>query len=163
MKQVKKPCMALINENPTVFDTLKEQVEIDWDDDHQELLSKDEIFQLIRHINDPEHPLTLEQLNVAQKDLISIKDNIIQVQFTPTIPHCSMATLIGLCIRVQLLRCVPNFYKIHIQVTPGTHQSENAVNKQLNDKERVAAAMENSHLLQVVHQSIATAIDKLSW
>ena len=33
-----------------------------------------EIFDLIRDINDPEHPLTLEQLNVAQLDLVSVDD-----------------------------------------------------------------------------------------
>jgi hypothetical protein len=31
------------------------------------------------------------------------------------------------------------------------------VNKQLNDKERVAAALENQHLLEAVEQCIATA------
>jgi hypothetical protein len=71
-----------------------------------------------------------------------------------------MATLIGLCIRVQLLRSLPERFKVDISVTNGTHQSETQVNKQLNDKERVAAALENSHLLQVVNQCLETAIDK---
>jgi len=66
-----------------------------------------------------------------------------------------MATLIGLCIRVKLLRSLPERFKVDIAVTPGTHQSEDAVNKQLNDKERVAAALENSHLLDVVNNCIA--------
>ena len=53
---------------------------------------------LIRHINDPEHPLTLEQLNVAQLALVRVTDlghepavpgsSSIDIQFTPTIPHC---------------------------------------------------------------------------
>ena len=38
----------------------------------------------------------------------------------------------------------------------GSHQSEEAVNKQLNDKERVAAALENSQLLSVVNQCLST-------
>jgi hypothetical protein len=45
--------------------------------------------------------------------------------------------------------------QIDIKITPGTHASEDAVNKQLNDKERVAAALENDHLLTVVHKCIA--------
>ena len=71
-------------------------------------------IDLIRHINDPEHPLTLEELNVVQEDLICInnKENSISVHFTPTIPHCSMATLIGLSIRVCLLRSLPNRFKV---------------------------------------------------
>ena len=39
-----------------------------------------------------------------------------------------------------------------VRIRSGTHASEAAVNKQLADKERVAAALENSHLLQVVNQ-----------
>lgn len=31
------------------------------------------------------------------------------------------------------------------------------MNKQLNDKERVAAALENEHLVQVVQQCLSTA------
>jgi len=46
-------------------------------------------------------------------------------------------------------------YKVDIKVTPGTHASESAVNKQLNDKERVAAALENAQLLEVVNKCIA--------
>ena len=34
------------------------------------------------------------------------------VRFTPTIPHCSMATLIGLCIRVRLIRALPDRFKV---------------------------------------------------
>ncbi|PIO69450.1 hypothetical protein TELCIR_08718 [Teladorsagia circumcincta] len=67
-----------------------------------------EIFELIRDINDPEHPYTLEQLNVVQEELIRVqkdaKHTYVDVRFTPTIPHCSMATLIGLAIRVKLAR-----------------------------------------------------------
>lgn len=111
---------------------------------------------LIRSINDPEHPLTLEQLNVVEQSLVEVDDanNYVKVQFTPTIPHCSMATLIGLAIRVQLLRSLPERFKVDINITPGAHASEDAVNKQLADKERVAAALENTHLLEVVNQCL---------
>ena len=69
---------------------------------------------LIRSINDPEHPLTLEQLNVVEQSLVEVDDtnNYVKIQFTPTIPHCSMATLIGLAIRVQLLRSLPDRFKV---------------------------------------------------
>ena len=77
-----------------------------------------------------------------------------QVLFTPTIPHCSMATLIGLAIRVRLLRALPPRFKVRVEIAPGTHQSEAAVNKQLGDKERVAAALENQNLLDVVNQCL---------
>ena len=46
------------------------------------------LAELIRHINDPEHPLTLEQLNVAQLKLVQCNDSgsTIDLNFTPTIP-----------------------------------------------------------------------------
>lgn len=31
-------------------------------------IDKYEIFDMLRHIKDPEHPLTLEQLNIVQID-----------------------------------------------------------------------------------------------
>lgn len=80
--------------------------------------------------------------------------NEINVQFTPTIPHCSMATLIGLSIRTQLLRSIPARFKVGVTITPGSHVAEAAVNKQLADKERVAAALENKYLLTVIEQCL---------
>jgi hypothetical protein len=41
-----------------------------------------------------------------------------RVQFTPTVAHCSMATLIGLSIRVKLMRCLPSRFKLDIMVRP---------------------------------------------
>ena len=46
------------------------------------------------------------------------------------------------------------WFKVSVSISPGTHASEAAINKQLADKERVAAALENSHLLTVVNQCL---------
>lgn len=150
----------LQNANPIVYsiDQSKETFSFSYlNEDEREIFSTTEIFNAIRDLNDPEHPLTLEQLNVLSLENIIVDDlrNKIVVQFTPTIPHCSMATLIGLCIRVKLLRSVPDRFKIIVKITPGSHQTEDAINKQLNDKERVAAALENSHLLEIVNRCIS--------
>ncbi|KAG2222514.1 hypothetical protein INT45_012828 [Circinella minor] len=155
--------MALLNANPVVYQTsinnIRVESETDFDDDVVDPIDSEEVYELLRSISDPEHPLTLEQLNVTQLQHITVNndENHVLVEFTPTIPHCSMATLIGLCIRVRLLRSLPERFKVDIKVRKGTHQSENAVNKQLNDKERVAAALENKHLLEVVNQCLTTA------
>jgi metal-sulfur cluster biosynthetic enzyme len=149
------------NANPIVYEIKRkskdhtESFEYDNEED-EEPVTGEEIFEHIRHLNDPEHPLTLEQLKVLSIENITVdNDNKdITVCFTPTIPHCSMATLIGLSIRVKLLRSLSQRYKVTVLISPGTHQSEEAVNKQLNDKERVAAALENSHLLEVVNKCI---------
>ncbi|OXB84030.1 UNVERIFIED_CONTAM: hypothetical protein H355_015541 [Colinus virginianus] len=53
-------------------------------------------------------------------------ESTVAVEFTPTIPHCSMATLIGLSIKVKLLRSLPERFKMDVHITPGTHASEHA-------------------------------------
>ncbi|XP_045193863.2 cytosolic iron-sulfur assembly component 2B-like [Mercenaria mercenaria] len=151
---------SLINANPVVYEKTRER---EWrpedeDDDVQDEIDDREVFDLIRCINDPEHPLTLEELNVVDCDNVHVNDSdsTVEILFTPTIPHCSMATLIGLSIRVKLLRALPPRFKVDVKISPGTHASEEAVNKQLADKERVAAALENSHLLEVVNQCLTS-------
>lgn len=111
----------------------------------------------IRRIKDPEHPtVTLEQLKVVSPDLIEVDDgaNKVVVKFTPTVDNCTMATLIGLAMRTKLSRVLPPRFKVDILLTEGTHQTEDDVNKQLNDKERVAAALEKDSLLQLVNKCL---------
>ena len=156
---------------------------------------------MIRDIKDPEHPHTLEELNVIRESDIMLthppspsqsspshnsqsssvmgeassrqplatpdsaasanfeddKEVWIRVQFTPTVPHCSLATLIGLCLRVKLERTLQRNFKLDIFVNEGTHSIEGDVNKQINDKERVAAAMENPNLREMVEECIKEA------
>ncbi|QQP58367.1 Mitotic spindle-associated MMXD complex subunit MIP18, partial [Caligus rogercresseyi] len=78
------------------------------------------------------------QLNVVTLENISVEGSCVSVRFTPTIPHCSLATIIGLAIKTKLL--------LDVSITPGSHASEIPINKQLGDKERVAAALESKEL-----------------
>ena len=95
--------------------------------------------------------MSLEELNIVSPELIKIQNNNhIKVYFTPTIPNCSMSTLIGLMIKVKLINSVSNKYKIDVYVEPGKHYTEDAINKQLNDKERVFAALDNEQLRKMV-------------
>jgi len=48
---------------------------------------------------------------------------------------------------------------VDIRVAPGSHSTEAAVNKQLNDKERVAAALENPNLLDMVEECLSPTFD----
>lgn len=131
------------------------------EDDFKKHLPVDEreIFDHIRDIKDPEHPMTLEELGVVSLDLVKVDDEkgICAVEFKPTIPHCSMATLIGLCIKVQLLRVLPSRFKVDVNIVAGTHASYTAINKQLADKERIAAALENVYLLDVLNDCLMLA------
>ncbi|GAB1606174.1 cytosolic iron-sulfur assembly component 2B-like [Argonauta hians] len=152
----------LDNVNPVIYQRKHDRHVLPTEEDENEVDEIDvrEVFDLVRNINDPEHPLTLEELKVVDEDHINIDNdsNLVTLAFTPTIPHCSMATLIGLSIRVKLLRSLPARFKVDIAIAPGTHNSEEAVNKQLADKERVAAALENTHLLSVVNQCLSTKL-----
>ncbi|KAJ8681323.1 hypothetical protein QAD02_017110 [Eretmocerus hayati] len=121
---------------------------------------KDSIYDLLRTIKDPEKPQTLEQLEVVYEDCIDIREatpggvTVIRIEFNPTVPHCSLATLIGLCIRVKLERHLLALFKLDIYIKEGAHSTEQEINKQINDKERIAAAMENPDLRRVVEKCI---------
>ena len=118
-----------------------------------------EIFDMIRYIDDPEHPNSLEELKVVYPQGITVSPhlNTVSVQFTPTIPNCGMATLIGLMIRVKLHRSLPSHFKVDIRIEKGKHQQEVEINKQLNDKERVLAALEQPNLLTMVNKGLTNA------
>lgn len=156
---------ALQNATPTLFQKKKprEEKSSDWDDDVRDPWDAREVFEMIREIRDPEHPMSLEELGVVQEELITVRDeqNEIDLTFTPTIPHCSMATLIGLSISVKLIRSLPRRFKVNLSITPGTHAQEHQVNRQLRDKERVAAALENPNLIKVVNNSLIKTVEEI--
>ncbi|XP_071795277.1 cytosolic iron-sulfur assembly component 2A-like [Asterias amurensis] len=133
----------------------------DNEDENLEDVAAD-IYDLIKDIRDPEKPNSLEDLEVVFEEGVKVYPlkgyedaYIIRVQFTPTVPHCSLATLIGLCIRVKLERSLPQKHKLDIYITKGTHSTEEEINKQINDKERIAAAMENPNLKELVEKCVA--------
>ena len=153
------------NLNPTVYDVEGDRdsqdpivLEDEEDLDARDPFTAEEVFDMVRGLRDPEHEeMTLEQLRVAKLEDIRVDESVplVEVKFTPTIPHCSMATLIGLCLSVKLLRSLPPRFKVDVSIAPGTHASEHEINKQLADKERVYAALENPHLLKVVNKCVA--------
>ncbi|XP_054822876.1 protein AE7 [Prosopis cineraria] len=150
---------GLINANPIVYEKKERRTRTMptfADENAAEPIDQQEIFDHLRDIKDPEHPYSLEELKVITEDAIEVDDehSYVRVTFTPTVEHCSMATIIGLCLRVKLMRSLPPRYKVDIRVAPGSHATEAAVNKQLNDKERVAAALENPNLLDMVDECL---------
>ena len=122
-----------------------------------EPVTSDEVYSLLKDIKDPEHPeLSLAQLRVVKKDQIRMKDSdsSVLVEYTPTIPTCSVAVLIGLTLLKKLQMCLPGRFKIVLRISAGKHVQEKQVNKQLADKERVAAAMENPNLNRLVRDGV---------
>ena len=104
-------------------------------------------------------------MNVVQESLVSVvsletslpqsEKLLATIEFVPTVPHCSLATLIGLTLTTKLNRELPKGrFKIDLRVKEGTHSTATEITKQINDKERVAAALENPNLLQIVENCI---------
>lgn len=118
------------------------------------------ILDILRTVRDPEKPNTLEDLNVINEEFIHVEKptdsnvHVVRVEFNPTVPHCSLATLIGLCIRVKIERNINHKLKLDIYIKKGSHSTEEEINKQINDKERIAAAMENPNLRELVESCI---------
>uniref|UniRef100_A0A804M4W1 MIP18 family-like domain-containing protein n=1 Tax=Zea mays TaxID=4577 RepID=A0A804M4W1_MAIZE len=83
----------------------------------------------VRDIKDPEHPYSLEQLSVLSEESVSVDETLgrIQITFTPTVQHCSMATVIGLCLRLKLMQNFPPHFKVDIKVAPGSLANEESV------------------------------------
>ena len=59
-----EPSSELQNLNPTIYECSEERTvqESDLNNDVPDSIDRREVFDLIRTINDPEHPLTLEGL-----------------------------------------------------------------------------------------------------
>ncbi|KAL6551879.1 Protein AE7-like 1 [Orobanche gracilis] len=147
--------LGLINANPVVR-AKKERVARTDDPHADDAVDPHEIYEHVRDIRDPEHPYSLEQLSVLSEESITVDEKLgrILITFTPTIQHCSMATVIGLCLREKLKDFFPPHFKVDIKVARGSHANEESVNKQLNDKERVAAALENPNIRQLVDECL---------
>jgi hypothetical protein len=72
--------------------------------------------------------------------------------------HCSLATVIGLGVRVRLEQSLSPRYRLDVRIKEGTHSTAEQVNKQLADKERVAAALENDNLRGVLDKMMETCV-----
>ncbi|KAM3537936.1 MIP18 family protein [Beauveria bassiana] len=134
-------------------------------------------LDLISTITDPEHPVSLGQLSVINLADIRLtplpssshtagsnynennnSDTLIDVfvEITPTITHCSLATILGLAVRVRLEQALPPNYRVDVRCKESSHVQDDQVNKQLADKERVAAALENDSLRGVLDKMLET-------
>nr|XP_060475637.1 cytosolic iron-sulfur assembly component 2A [Panthera onca] len=88
------------------------------------------------------------QPRIMEEKALEVYGNIIGAFFFFFFPST------GLCLRVKLQRCLPFKHKLEIYISEGTHSTEEDINKQINDKERVAAAMENPNLREIVEQCV---------
>src|SRR6185436_12998017 len=83
---------------------------------------------LISTISDPEHPLSLGSLAVVNLPDIHITPppsprsaiSTVLIEITPTITHCSLATVIGLGVRVRLEQALPPRFRVDVRIKKGT-------------------------------------------
>ncbi|KAM0687269.1 hypothetical protein COBT_001495 [Conglomerata obtusa] len=151
-----------MNDNPEIFATSDvPKANLQFKQGRIIEVTKNTVFELIRNIVDPEHPQTLEQLRIITLDSVKVYENehrdlfightlpvkIIEVKYRPTIPHCSMAAVIGLAIKMQLLKYVSLNIHIKVMIETDGHVQEKELNKQINDKDRVFAAGENESVM----------------
>ncbi|KAK2741040.1 hypothetical protein FQN57_005777 [Myotisia sp. PD_48] len=132
----------------------------------EEPIDEQEIYDLIYNITDPEHPISLGELAVVSLPDISIKPalpnnpssplRLVTVLITPTITGCGLSTVIGLGVRIRLEQSLPPRFRLDVRIKEGTHRTADETNKQLADKERVAAALENDNLMMMVNKMLET-------
>ncbi|KAL5614956.1 hypothetical protein BROUX41_005024 [Berkeleyomyces rouxiae] len=140
------------------------------DDMSEDPIDEQEIYDLISTISDPEHPFSLGQLSIVNIPDIHITPSAesrranphqlvqVLVEITPTITHCSLATVLGLGVRVRLEQALPPNYRVDVRAKENTHSQDDQVNKQLSDKERVAAALENQDLKNLLDRMLVTCV-----
>lgn len=154
-----------MNSNPVIEERALKRVELHFSGGTLRDVNRESLFEIIRDIQDPEHPYTLERLGVVKPTYIDmgtvdpLSDEIkyrglpfsfINISFKPTIPHCSMAGIIGLAIKHQVCKHISEDYWVRVFVLEDTHVNWVALNKQLNDKDRVMAAFENEEMVDML-------------
>ncbi|XP_037268391.2 cytosolic iron-sulfur assembly component galla-1 isoform X3 [Rhipicephalus microplus] len=97
-------------------------------------------LNLIKDIRDPEKPQTLEELSVVSEEEISVSTD---------------RDAYRLCVRTKLEENLPYSFKLDIFIKEGSHTTAAELSKQINDKERVAAAMENKNIKDMVQSCIS--------
>jgi len=126
---------------------------------NKELAEK--IFNIIRCVRDLDHPYTIQLLDVIDPKDIKIRDikkrKFVTVYWTPYGMNHSTIARMGLAFLMKLEKELPDFkrMKFEIKIKDDHIKSKDAINKQLNDKERVAAARENKPLVSLIESIIS--------
>jgi len=124
-----------------------------------EIINK--VYEIVRSIRDAEFPYTMEHLDMVNETDIEVESKRnqkhIKVHWKPSSPSCRFATHIGLAIRLKLERELTDYEKIKLTllIKSGGHKQQKIIDKQINDKERTAAAMENEELLNFIENLIS--------
>ena len=125
------------------------------------------IFSLLIEIRDPEFPYQLSQLDILSIEKILIEKYIlnqniyITVTINPTYKMCTMSSVIGLSIENILYNKITGIllnehfpqgwnWKYCTNIPHTLHVKSSIITKQLNDKERISAAIENVSIRNII-------------
>ncbi|XP_005936454.1 cytosolic iron-sulfur assembly component 2A isoform X1 [Maylandia zebra] len=116
-----------------------------------------EVYDVIKSIRDPEKPNTLEELEVVTEKCVEVQElgedeYLIIIRFSPTVPHCSLATLIGLCLQVKLQRCLP--FKHKTFELPSKLRRDKT-NRTENKRKRRSRSFLDRHSCSVINTSMS--------
>jgi metal-sulfur cluster biosynthetic enzyme len=101
-------------------------------------LEKSQVMEVLRKINDPEHPVSILDLEIVTEDDVEITPDKVIVEFTPTVPFCPMGGAIGVIIKYALEKELG--LKADVRVKAGKHIQEESLNQTLGDPERYEEA-----------------------
>jgi hypothetical protein len=121
------------------------------------------ILSQLNSIIDPEYPILIFDLEILKLESIIIKNKIFsqlvsyEISFFPTYGQCKLAPLLGISIIMSILKkstLKKAFKQINkkwslnfkIILTNENHSTGENITKQLNDRERLSAALENSSI-----------------
>lgn len=108
-----------------------------------ELATSSEVFEALKPVMDPEHPVSITDPSMAivREEYIRVTGNLIRVLFKPTVVHCPMGALIGILIRHRLEQAFPDA-DVTVSLVPGSHTMEDDVNAMIGDDERYSKIVE---------------------
>lgn len=121
------------------------------------------ILSQLNWIIDPEYPILIIDLEILKLESIIIKNKIFsqlvsyEISFFPTYGQCKLAPLLGISIIMSILKksTLKKAFKqtnkkwslnFKIILTNKNHTAGENITKQLNDRERLSAALENSSI-----------------
>jgi len=107
------------------------------------MASVSEVFEVLKPVQDPEHPISITdpRMAIVKEEYISITEEGILVKFKPTVPHCPMGGLIGILIRHRLEEIYPDS-AVSVEVLPGSHSREQEVNSMISDDAKYCGIVE---------------------
>lgn len=104
-------------------------------------------------------PPSLEPTGAFRERLRTMRQKLsatITVTLLPTVPHCHLMHWICLSVVARLRDVLPvtTAWRIVVKIVPGSHQQWEELERQAQDKERVAAALDNPAMLKEIRKLI---------